>query len=70
MPINYYVYSEDLEDAQVDFSELPAMMRFFELTFGDYPFVEDQYGIGDIVDLDEATGVRHMAVRRPCRRLR
>ena len=45
MPINYYVYTEDLEDAQVDFSEMPAMLRYFELTFGDYPFVEDQYGM-------------------------
>lgn len=45
MPIDYYVYSEDLADAQTDFSEMPAMMRYFELTFGDYPFVEDQYGM-------------------------
>jgi len=45
LPIDYYVYSEDLEDAQISFSRTPEMMRFFELTFGDYPFVEDQYGM-------------------------
>ena len=45
MPIDYYVYGEDLNDAQVDFTPLPAMMRYFELTFGDYPFVDDQYGM-------------------------
>jgi aminopeptidase N len=45
MPIDYYVYSEDLADAQVDFARMPTMMRYFEQTFGDYPFVEDQYGM-------------------------
>ncbi len=45
MPIDYFVYSEDLADAQVSFSETPAMMLFFEQTFGEYPFVEDKYGM-------------------------
>jgi hypothetical protein len=45
LPLNYYVYGEDLAEAQVSFSATPDMLRFFELTFGEYPFPEDQYGM-------------------------
>ena len=45
LPINYYVYGEDLAEAQVSFSETPNMLRYFEQTFGPYPFAEDQYGM-------------------------
>ena len=45
LPIDYYVYPEDLADAQVSFSETPAMMTYFANTFGEYPFVDDKYGM-------------------------
>jgi hypothetical protein len=45
MPIDYFVYPEDLSDAQVSFSETAAMIGFFAETFGEYPFVEDKYGM-------------------------
>ena len=45
LPLNYYVYTEDLLEAQTSFSELPNMLRHFEQTFGGYPFAEDQYGM-------------------------
>jgi aminopeptidase N len=45
LPINYYVYSEDLLEAQTSFSETPNMLRYYEQTFGAYPFGEDQYGM-------------------------
>ena len=45
MPIDYYVYPEDLSDAQISFSETAAMIEFFAQTFGEYPFVEDKYGM-------------------------
>ena len=45
MPIDYYVYAEHLADAQVSFSETPAMIEFYAQTFGEYPFVEEKYGM-------------------------
>src|SRR5262249_38597166 len=45
MPVDYYVYQEDLADAQVSFTNTPAMIHFFAQKFGEYPFVEDKYGM-------------------------
>jgi len=45
MPIDYYVYAEDLANAQTSFSETPAMIEYFSETFGEYPFVEEKYGM-------------------------
>ena len=45
MPIDYYVYSEDFADAQISFSETAAMIGFYAQTFGEYPFIEDKYGM-------------------------
>ena len=45
MPIDYYVYPEHLADARVSFSETAAMVSFFAQKFGEYPFVEDKYGM-------------------------
>lgn len=45
MPVVYYVYPEDLGNAQVSFSETVAMIEFYAQTFGEYPFVEDKYGM-------------------------
>ena len=49
MPIVHYVYPEDLTDAQTSFSELPAMMQFFASAWGEYPFVEDKYGMTEFI---------------------
>ena len=49
MPIDHYVYNEDLADAQVSFSALPSMITFYAQTFGEYPFVEDKYGMTEFV---------------------
>ncbi len=45
MPVNYYVYPEDLTDAQESFSDTVPMLEYFSQLFGEYPFVEDQYGM-------------------------
>ncbi|RMG44923.1 MAG: hypothetical protein D6718_08900 [Acidobacteria bacterium] len=45
MPIDYYVYPGDLADAQESFKNTPAMIRYYAETFGEYPFVEDKYGM-------------------------
>jgi len=47
MPIDHYVYPEHLAAAQVSFSALPAMIAFYAQKFGEYPFVEDKYGMSE-----------------------
>jgi len=45
MPVVYYVYPEDLGDAQRSFSRTVPMIDFYADTFGEYPYVEDKYGM-------------------------
>jgi aminopeptidase N len=45
MPIDYYVYPEDLADAQVSFSRVESMMGFLAGTFGEYPYLDEKYGM-------------------------
>jgi hypothetical protein len=47
MPIDHYVYPEHLANAQISFTPLPAMIAFFAQKFGEYPFVEDKYGMSE-----------------------
>ena len=47
MPIDHYVYPEHLANAQVSFTPLPAMIAFYAQKFGEYPFVEDKYGMSE-----------------------
>ena len=47
MPIDHYVYPEHLSNAQESFTPLPAMITFFAQKFGEYPFVEDKYGMSE-----------------------
>src|SRR5262245_19654662 len=47
MPIDFYVYPEDLLNAQFSFSPLPAMIAFYAQKFGEYPFAEDKYGMSE-----------------------
>lgn len=45
MPVTHYVYSEHLGQAQESFRNTPAMIAFYAETFGEYPFLEDKYGM-------------------------
>jgi len=47
MPIDHYVYPEHLANAQASFTTLPAMITFYAQKFGEYPFVEDRYGMSE-----------------------
>jgi len=50
MPIVHYLYSaDDVTNAQTSFSELPAMIAFYAATWGEYPFVEDKYGMSEFI---------------------
>lgn len=45
MPIEHFVYNPDATRARESFKNTPAMIRHFAETFGEYPFVEDKYGM-------------------------
>ena len=47
MPVDHYVYPENLAAAQTAFAPVPAMIAYFALRFGEYPFVEDKYGMSE-----------------------
>ena len=49
MPIEYYVFPEDFEDAKIDFKEHPKMISFFSKTFGEYPFIKEKYGVAEFL---------------------
>ena len=48
MEIVYFVYPEDIVLAQEDFSVTPSMVEFFSNLFGEYPFLEEKYGMAEI----------------------
>jgi aminopeptidase N len=45
IPVNYYVYPEYLSQAQSLYPVTPSMIRFYAETFGEYPFVQEKYGM-------------------------
>jgi len=45
MPVDYYVYKEDLGPAQESFNRTVEMIEFYADLFGEYPFLEDKYGM-------------------------
>lgn len=45
IPVIYYVYPERLSQAEALYPITPSMMVYFAHTFGEYPFVEEKYGM-------------------------
>ncbi len=45
MEVIYYVYPEKLPDAQALYPMTPSVIEFYANTFGEYPFVEEKYGM-------------------------
>lgn len=43
-PVEYYVFPEDLERAEMRYGVTPAMIEVFSQLFGPYPFYEEKYG--------------------------
>jgi aminopeptidase N len=48
MPVVYYVYPEDRADAEIDFAPTVPMIQFYSGLFGQYPFVDEKYGMAEI----------------------
>ena len=44
MPIDYFVYPQELTTAQVAFQKLPQMLQVFSNLYGLYPYVDEKYG--------------------------
>ncbi|MDP2301216.1 MAG: M1 family metallopeptidase [Ignavibacteria bacterium] len=45
LPLNYYVLPGQEENAKIDFEEHSEMLKFLSSTFGEYPFMNEKYGI-------------------------
>lgn len=47
MEIRYYVFPADLNDAMEDFNIDVEAMEFYVSIYGEYPFIEEKYGIAE-----------------------
>jgi aminopeptidase N len=45
MPVVYYVFPKDSAHARTDWGKTTEMIRFFSRTFGEYPFINEKYGM-------------------------
>lgn len=45
MPIRYYVYPEDQQQAMINFQRVPEMISTFAKMVGEYPFLNEKYGM-------------------------
>jgi len=48
MEVHYYAYPEHLTQAQEDFSITVPMIEFYSDLFGEYPFLDEKYGMAEI----------------------
>ena len=49
MEIEYKVFPEDLEKTLVDFASTRDMLDLYSQLFGEYPFVDDKYGMAEFI---------------------
>jgi len=45
MPVDYYAFPKDSVKAYNDWKKTPQMIRFFAQTYGEYPFLDEKYGM-------------------------
>jgi aminopeptidase N len=45
MPVVYYAFPRDSANAVIDWQNTPEMIEFFANTFGEYPFINEKYGM-------------------------
>ena len=44
MPVENYIYPEDLEEAKPELDKTTKMLEIFSKLFGEYPFIKEKYG--------------------------
>ncbi len=49
MSINYYVTPDKLEEAKTDFAVHPEALKILSALFGEYPFIDDGYGVAQFM---------------------
>lgn len=49
MNINYYVMEENLENAKMEFSDHVKYLEVLTELFGEYPFIDEKYGVAEIL---------------------
>jgi aminopeptidase N len=49
LPIQYYVFANQLEKGRIDFEDHPKFIDFFARTFGEYPFIKEKYGVAEFL---------------------
>jgi aminopeptidase N len=49
LPLQYYVFAGQLENAKIDFEDHPKFIDFFAKTFGEYPFIKEKYGVAEFL---------------------
>lgn len=49
MQVEYYVLPDKLENAKIDFSDHPRMLRVLSELFGEYPFLKEKYGVAEFL---------------------
>ncbi|MFA5405137.1 MAG: M1 family metallopeptidase, partial [Ignavibacteria bacterium] len=45
MPVDYYSFPKYTEKAKLDWKKTPDMIKYFSSMFGEYPFVNEKYGM-------------------------
>jgi aminopeptidase N len=60
MPIQHFVLTDHLDEAKIDFKNIPRMIEFFAKTFGEYPFVKEKYGVAEF--LWQAGAMEHQTI--------
>jgi hypothetical protein len=66
VPIDYFVYPQDLGLAQESFAIVPEMMGYLGSVFGDYPFADEKYGMAEVgsgtMEHQTLTSITHNAM--------
>jgi len=60
MSVDYFVFPEHLNDAQKDFKNHPKMLNVFSKLFGEYPFINEKYGVAEF--LWQAGAMEHQTI--------
>lgn len=45
MPVMYFAFPKDSSKARVDWKPTPEMIKYYSETFGEYPFIDEKYGL-------------------------
>lgn len=45
MPVDYFAFPKDVDKAKIDWKSTPEQIKFLSEKFGEYPFIDEKYGI-------------------------